>query len=207
MLKRLFTALLCSCALAFVAYERVTMCALRRSALWPRVVAISLIGFGAAACSDTARFNDSFGSESPPPPRGEVTGSIQSRPAASHVESRPIPPVARADTGVSGGGRGMGSYQPNNDITGSVPPAPPPPKWTYQGGTPIIVASGETLETISIKHGVPVYAIMSTNNLTSPTVHPGQHLVIPRGASAAAGYEPPASHLANAGAPAPVPAE
>jgi murein DD-endopeptidase MepM/ murein hydrolase activator NlpD len=183
------------------------MCGLRRSAFWPRVVAISLIGFGAAACSDTGRFNDSFGSESPPPPRSEVTGSIQSRPAVSHVESRPIPPVApvaRADTGVSGGGRGMGSYQPSNDITGSVPPpAPPPPKWTWQGGTPIVVASGETLETISRKHDVPVYAIMSANNLTSPTIHPGQHLVIPRRASPVVGYEPPANHFANAGAAAP----
>ncbi len=184
------------------------MCGLRRSAFWPRVVAISLIGFGAAACSDTGRFNDSFGSESPPPPRSEVTGSIQSRPAASHVESRPIPPVARADTGVSGGGRGMGSYQPSNDITGSVPPpAPPPPKWTWQGGTPIVVASGETLEIISRKHGVPVSAIMSANNLTSPTLHPGQHLVIPRRVATAVGYEPPASHFANASAPLPVPAE
>jgi murein DD-endopeptidase MepM/ murein hydrolase activator NlpD len=183
------------------------MCGLRRSAFWPRVVAISLIGLGAASCSDTGRFNDSFGSESPPPPRSEVTGSIQSRPAASHVESRPIPPVASADTGVSGGGRGMGSYQPANDITGSVPPPAPPPKWTWQGGTPIVVASGETLETISRKHDVPVYAIMSANNLTSPAIHPGQHLVIPRRASAAAGYAPPESHFANAGAAAPAPAE
>jgi murein DD-endopeptidase MepM/ murein hydrolase activator NlpD len=179
------------------------MCALRRTAFWPRVVAISLIGFGAASCSDTSRFNDVFGSDSPPP-RSDVTGSIQSRPAASHVESRPIPPVASADTGVSGGGRGMGSYQPGSgDITGSVPPpAPPPPKWTWQGGTPIVVASGETLETISRKHGVPVSAIMSANSLTSPAIHPGQHLVIPHRASPAVAYAPPADHVANAGAPA-----
>ncbi len=173
------------------------MCAWRRSALWPQVVAISLIGFGAASCSDTGRFNDAFGSDSQP--RSDVTGSIQSRPAASPVESRPIPPVARADTGVSGGGRGMGSYLPGGgDVTGSVPP--PVPRWTWEGGTPIVVASGETLEIISRKHGVPVSAIMSANNLTSPTLHPGQHLVIPR---RAVGYAPPASHLANAGAPMP----
>jgi murein DD-endopeptidase MepM/ murein hydrolase activator NlpD len=174
------------------------MCALRRLAFWPRVVAISLIGFGAASCSDTGRFNDIFGSESPPP-RSDVTGSIQSRPAASHVESRPLP----AENGVSGGGRGMGSYQPGNgDITGSVSP-PPPPKWTWEGGTPVVVASGETLETISRKHGVPVSAIMTANNLSSPSVRPGQHLVIPRRLSAAAGYAPPASRIANTGAPEP----
>jgi murein DD-endopeptidase MepM/ murein hydrolase activator NlpD len=80
---------------------------------------------------------------------------------------------------------------------------PPPPKWTWAGGTPIVVTSGETLEILSRKHGVPVSAIMSANNLTSPTIHPGQHLVIPHRASPAVGYAPPASHLANAGAPAP----
>lgn len=183
------------------------MCALRRSAFWPQVVAISLIGFAAASCSDTGRFSDFSGSDSPPP-RSDVTGSIQSRPEprpVSHVESRPIPPVARADTGVSGGGRGMGSYQPGNgDITGSVPaPTPPPPRWTWEGGTPIVVTPGETLEIISRKHDVPVSAIMSANNLTSPTIHPGQHLVIPRRASPAVGYAPPVSHIANAGVPAP----
>ena len=184
------------------------MCASRRSAYWPQLVAISLIGFGAASCSDSGRFSDIFGSDSQP--RAEVTGSIPSRPAAGHVagnvESRPIPPVAGADgQGVSGGGRGMGSYQPgNSDITGSVPPpAPPPPQWTWEGGKPIVVGRGETLETISRKHGVPVAAILSANNLTSTAVvRPGQHLVIPRLRSApAVGYAPPASHIANAGEP------
>lgn len=182
------------------------MCALRRSACWPQLVAISLIGFGAASCSNSDRFSDAPGSGNPP--RSEVTGSIQSRPAesheASHVESQPIPPIAHADTGVSGGGRGMGSYQPGNtDITGSVPPPAPPPKWTWEGGTPIVVARGETLETISRKHGVPVAAILSANNLTSAAaVHPGQHLVIPHLRSApAAAYAPPATRIANAGEP------
>lgn len=182
------------------------MCASRRSACWPQLIAISLIGFGAAGCSDSGRFSDGLGSDGPP--RSEVTGSIQSRPAAnhvaSHVESRPIPPLASADTGVSGGGRGMGSYQPSNtDITGSVrPPAPPPPKWTWEGGTPIVVAPGETVEMISRKHGVPVAAILSANNLTSAAaVRPGQHLVIPRLRSApAVAYAPPATRIA-AGVP------
>ena len=181
------------------------MCALRRSASWPQVVAISLIGFGAASCSDSGRFSDIFGSDSQP--RGEVTGSIQSRPAAGqgqgqgqgHVESRPIPPLAHADgQGVSGGGRGMGSYQPGNaDITGSVPP----PQWTWEGGTPIVVARGETVEMISRKRGVPVSAILSANNLTSAAaVRPGQHLVIPRLRSAPpVGYAPSASRIANGG--------
>ena len=82
---------------------------------------------------------------------------------------------------MSGGGRGMGSYEPSGETTGSVPPTPPPPTWTWEGGTPIVVAPGETLELISRRHGVPVAAIMQANNIANPTaVHPGEHLVIPR---------------------------
>jgi murein DD-endopeptidase MepM/ murein hydrolase activator NlpD len=109
-----------------------------------------------------------------------VTGSIPQTTPASHIESHPLPHLATAEDGSSGGGRGMGSYQPS-ETTGSIPAAPPPPTWTWEGGTPVTVAPGETLETIARRHGVPVSAIMQANNITSPAmVHPGDHLVIPR---------------------------
>jgi murein DD-endopeptidase MepM/ murein hydrolase activator NlpD len=159
------------------------MCVSRWSANWPRLVAISLIGIGVASCSaDSGRFNEGFGSNNPPAARNDVTGSIQSAPA-NHIESRPLPHLGSADDGTSGGGRGMGSYQPaRNDVTGAIaPPPPPPPAWTWEGGTPIIVEPGETLDMIAHRHGVPVSAIMQANNITSPAmVRPGQHLVIPR---------------------------
>jgi murein DD-endopeptidase MepM/ murein hydrolase activator NlpD len=75
-----------------------------------------------------------------------------------------------------------------------------PPKWTWEGGKPIIVAPGETLETISRRHGVPVGAIMEANGISSPAmVHPGQHLVIPRyrGPAAAAAVSPPQTRIAS----------
>ena len=76
----------------------------------------------------------------------------------------------------------MGSYRPGGgDVTGSVSAAPRPPAFTWEGGTPIIVSLGETLETLSRRYGVPVAAIMDANSITNPaTVRPGQHLVIPR---------------------------
>ena len=156
------------------------MCASRRSASWPQLVAISLIGIGLAGCSaDSGRFNEGFGSSNPPP-RSDVTGSIQSAPA-SHIESRSLPHLGSADEGISGGGHGMGSYSPHADVTGSVAAPPPPPKWTWEGGTPITVEPGETLDMIAHRHGVPVSAIMQANNITSPAmVRPGTHLVIPR---------------------------
>jgi murein DD-endopeptidase MepM/ murein hydrolase activator NlpD len=179
------------------------MCAWRRSALWPQLVAISLIGIGAAGCSDSGRFSDTFGPD--PGTQGGVTGSISARPAPGPIVSRPLPPVAGADAnGVSGGGRGMGSYQP--EVTGSVaPPPPPPPQWTWEGGTPIIVEPGETLEMIAHRHHVPVSAIMHANNIpNAAAVRPGQHLVIPRLRSAPVAYAPPTTRIATVPSPAPV---
>ena len=184
------------------------MCASRRSAIWPQLVAISLIGLAAASCSaDSGRFDEGFGSSNPPPPRGDVTGSIPQTAPASHIESRPMPHLASADDGSSGGGRGMGSYQPEGEVTGSIPAAPPPPVWTWEGGTPITVGPGETLDMIARQHGVPVSAIMQANGLTSPEmVHPGQHLVIPRYRSSVGGAcAPPATRVATTAPTMPAP--
>src|SRR4029077_12229720 len=183
------------------------MGASRRAALWPRLVAVSLIGLGAASCSgDAGRFSNIFGSNSAS--HDDTPGSIpQSTPAgrvehtpvsrmADYVERRPLP---RLSDGASGGGQGMASYQPGNtEITGSVPAAPPPPTWTWEGGTPVTVAPGEPLETISRRHGVPVSAIMQANNITSPAmVRPGEHLVIPRRSASAGAYAPPTTRIST----------
>jgi murein DD-endopeptidase MepM/ murein hydrolase activator NlpD len=174
------------------------MCVLRRSAIWPQVVAISLIGFGVASCSsDSGRFPDIFGSDSS---HSEVTGSIPQRAPAGRVESRPMPQIANSyGQGSSGGGRGMGSYQSaSGEVTGSLPVAPPPPTWTWEGGVAVTVAPGETLETIARRHNVPAAAIMEANNISSPAmVHPGQHLVIPRYRSSVAAIAPPATRIAS----------
>jgi len=183
------------------------MSASPRSALWPQLVAISLIGLAAASCSaDSGRFNESIGSSSPPASRSDVTGSIQTAPA-SRLVSQPLPHLAGADeSGTSGGGHGMGSYQPaGGEVTGSIPAPPPPPAWTWEGGTPVIVASGQTLEMIAHEHGVPASAIVEANGLSSASaIYPGQHLVIPRYRSSAA-VTPPQTRMAST-EPAPAPA-
>ena len=168
------------------------MCASRRSAVWPQVVAVALMGLGAAGCTDSSRFSDfdrPFG--------GDVTGSVPQ--SGNRVESHALPRLNGGD-GVSGGGRGMGSYQPGNgDVTGSLPPpAPPPPRFTWEGGTAITVAPGDTLETISRRYDVPVAAIMEANSITRPGgVHPGQHLVIPRRRGPATALAAPPTRVAS----------
>src|ERR1700735_264910 len=136
----------------------------RQWAIWPRLVAVSLIGWGAASCSsDSGRFGDWQSNASA---RNDTTGSIpqQSHPLA-HAESQPLPRLTSADPGMSGGGRGMGSYEPNSEMTGSI--APPPPAYSWEGGTPIVIEPGESLETISRRYNVPVSAIMQAKHISN----------------------------------------
>ncbi|HTZ03428.1 MAG TPA: LysM domain-containing protein, partial [Xanthobacteraceae bacterium] len=181
------------------------MCALGRPANWPQLVAISLIGIAVASCSaDSGRFDEGFGSSTPSPSRGDVTGSIPQTAPASHIDSRPLPNLASTANGTSGGGTGMGSYQQNGEVTGSIA-APPPPTWTWDGGTPVTVGPGETIETIARQHGVPVSAIMEANHIsTAASIHPGEHLVIPRYRPTTTATIPPQTRIAST-LPAPAP--
>ncbi len=81
------------------------------------------------------------------------------------------------------GGQGLGAYRPAADVTGSVAqrPAAPTGHWTWEGGTPVTVANGETLEIIAHKYGVPASAILQANNISNGAdIRAGQRLVIPR---------------------------
>lgn len=176
------------------------MCVSRPLAGLPQLVVIALIGVGAAGCSDSSRFSDLFADDNGL--HGDTTGSIP--PGTGRIESRPMPHLAgSAPEGTSGGGRGMGSYQPgHSEITGSLPAAsPPPPAWTWEGGTPVTLAPGETLESLSRRYGVPVRVIMEANSITHPAqMRPGQHLVIPRYRGSVAASAPP-TRLAAAAQP------
>src|ERR1700747_2435299 len=53
--------------------------------------------------------------------------------------------------------------------------------WSWDGGTAITVARGDTVDTIAHRHRVPASAIIQANSLAAPSaIHPGQHLVVPR---------------------------
>ena len=112
---------------------------------------------------------------------------------------------------MANGGQGFGAYRPaysETEFTGSVrahrPPPAPEGHWSWDGGKPVIVGSGETIETIAHKYGVPASAIMQTNGISDANaIRPGQRLVIPHYVSATARREPPrapAPHLRRRGA-------
>jgi murein DD-endopeptidase MepM/ murein hydrolase activator NlpD len=193
---------------------------LSRSRLWPLASMLAL-ATGLAGCSgESTRFNENpFTSRG----AADATGSVPQYQAApiGRVESQPLPPAAAypapaaANYGTVGGGRGMASYTPASapppsypavasrplpppDVTGSVTSAqaPRPPsggKWTWDGGTPVTVAQGDTVEGIARRYGVPPTALMHANNITAQAqLLPGQQLVIPR-------------YVANQAAPATAP--
>ena len=71
--------------------------------------------------------------------------------------------------------------------------APPKPAghWTWDGGRPVTVRYGDTLETIARKNGVPAFAILEANGMQrGAALRPGQRLVIPRYVSEAAARAP-----------------
>ena len=77
--------------------------------------------------------------------------------------------------------------------------------WSAQGGSPIVVAQGESAQILSTRYGVPVDALVRTNGFASASqVRPGTHIVVPvyNAALAASSGARVAAHSAP-GKPAP----
>jgi murein DD-endopeptidase MepM/ murein hydrolase activator NlpD len=175
-----------------------------RSRAVSRLALLAVISAGMAGCSSDRFTETPYASK--PQASNEVTGSVRTQPApTSKVESSALAPPSY------GGGAGVGTYQPpaRQDVTGSVSthPKQPPQNWSWDGGTAIVVAQGETIDTISRRHGVPAHAIMQANNMThAAQLQPGQRLVIPRvqqPMAAAPQMSPPTTRVAG---PMPAPA-
>ena len=164
-----------------------------RSAIWPQLVTISLIGLGVASCSDSGRFGDLFDSSSAP---HDQTGAVVQSALGGHVESQPLPHLASADSGASGGVASPVRTTPASS-----------PSWTWEGGTAITIRPGETLDVVSREHGVPVSAIMQANNIARASdVYAGERLVIPRNRSPIVA-EAPRMRVASASPVLPGPVE
>ncbi|MGH6818168.1 MAG: peptidoglycan DD-metalloendopeptidase family protein [Methylovirgula sp.] len=107
-------------------------------------------------------FSDPFGGDTDRTPTASIA------PPAS-IASRPLPPahgaVARYATPVYPSARADQA-----SIAG----------WTAEGGTPIVMAQGESAEIIARRYGIPTAALLRTNGFTSSAqVRPGTRLIIP----------------------------
>ncbi|EJN13493.1 metalloendopeptidase-like membrane protein [Bradyrhizobium sp. YR681] len=179
----------------------------------PQVAVLALISLSFAGCSaDTqsrlsqSNFSNPFSSDQTgsvqqaPPPQRELPQYSRPQTQPGYYQSQPLPPPAvsapqsypvAAGGGVSGGGRGVGSYappaQPHLEATATVPPrsvAAAQPA----GGTKIIVGTSDTLEVLAKRYRVTPQAILAANGYKGPrALSPGQQLIIPHpGATAAA---------------------
>lgn len=181
----------------------------------PWRVAIALIALGLAGCSsEVTRFDDPFANPFRDTPSREVTGSaptVQSAPSG-RIEAQPLPQTQSyqalpppsdpyhqstlpASPGSSGGSVGMTSYgparAPPSDVTAAVRRAPATADWQWDGGTAITVVSGETVDDLAHRYGVPAAAIIRANGLTTAgPLQAGQRLVIPRYNSASVAASP-----------------
>jgi murein DD-endopeptidase MepM/ murein hydrolase activator NlpD len=179
----------------------------------PRVAALALISFGVAGCSGDMSsrlsqntFSNPFNYQPestgtvPPQPVEQRRDSPQYARPQSAYESSALPPPAVgtprsypvANSGVSGGGRGLGSYappaQPRLETTASV--APRSVAATHapsRVSTTIIVGTSDTLDVLARRYNVTPAAIMAANGNKGPRVlSPGQQLIIPHQATIAA---------------------
>lgn len=180
----------------------------------PQVAVLALISFSFAGCSadmssrlSQSNFSNPFASDQTgsvqqaPPPQRELPQYSRPQTQPGSYQSQPLPPPAvsvpqsypvAAGGGVSGGGRGVGSYaappaQPHLETTATVPPrsvAAAQPA----GGTKIIVGTSDTLDVLAKRYHVTPQAILAANGYKGPrALSPGQQLIIPHpGATAAA---------------------
>jgi murein DD-endopeptidase MepM/ murein hydrolase activator NlpD len=168
-----------------------------RPLAWPRAAVFALVGIAAAGCSDSARFDSSSYTDDRPPQN--VAAVTPTYSAAGRVEAQPLPAPTQPATVAAAPAPtytpaaytpSSGSYHSDSrysDITGSSTSG----HWTWNGGSPVTVGYGETVESIARKHGVPVSALMQTNGIRgSSQIGPGQRLVIPRYVSTASKSTP-----------------
>lgn len=148
-----------------------------RPLAWPRFAVLALVGVAAAGCADSARFDSSSYTTDRPPQN--VAAATPTYSAAGRVEAQPLPAPSQPATVAAAPAPiyTPAAYTPSSgDVTGSASG-----HWTWNGGAPVTVGHGETVESIARKHGVPAAALMQTNGIREPgQIRPGQRLVIPR---------------------------
>lgn len=186
--------------------------ALNKTRIAARIALASLLGAWLAGCSSDATrlsespFSNPFASASNddggPAPSAHLAsnGSFQSGgnyAAAAHaspIAVSSLPPPAPATTGSI-------SRPMTAQATTTQPITGFGNGWHAAGGSPVVVAEGDNLDSISRRYGVPPSALMKANGFTSPSqIHGGVHLIVPvyDAASKSASADSEESHATKA---------
>jgi murein DD-endopeptidase MepM/ murein hydrolase activator NlpD len=131
---------------------------------------LALAGLGLAllsgCSSDVTRFSDS---SSP------FSGVQFSNPfAGKTADAAPTPGVTTAPLAPAGAAKSASAGSRPLPVGGSAV------GWSAKGGSPIVVAEGETLDSLSSRYGVPSAALLAANGLSSASeVKGGMRMVVP----------------------------
>ncbi|HYC25155.1 MAG TPA: M23 family metallopeptidase [Roseiarcus sp.] len=144
--------------------------ALTFARLAARLAATGALGAWLAGCSsDATRLSGTFSN----PFGNPFATAANDQPPASNASAggaaRPVAVSALAAPAASG--PKPSAPQPVTGFGGS---------WSVAGGSPVVVAQGETLDSISQRYGVPQSALLQANGFaTASQVRPGTHLIVP----------------------------
>lgn len=150
-----------------------------------KFVGATLIASMSGACSsDILRFSDSpFGNPFTGRADTATTGSINAPMQKVKASALGMPKPAsglQAFPGASMGETGQVAAMTQVAAAGSSPVTGSVAGWTASGGTPVMLRSGDTIEALSGRYGVPTAALRQINGL-SGNAQPsaGQQLIIP----------------------------
>ena len=100
-------------------------------------------------------------------------GAVQSAPLSSPIQSSALPAPSAMP-------RYAAPARPSPQLAAAPATRGGSAGWSAEGGTPIVVAQGETLSMLSGRYGVPADAILRANNLNGASqVQPGSRLIVP----------------------------
>ena len=129
-----------------------------------------------AGCANSERLGDPLSN----PFQTSATGSA---PSPGYTAAAPVAPVqSRPLAAPTASTYAPPPSQPGPRI--AVSPLPSHGQsvagWSAQGGSPVVVAQGESAAILANRYGVPVEALVRTNGLSSASqIQPGSHIVIP----------------------------
>jgi murein DD-endopeptidase MepM/ murein hydrolase activator NlpD len=132
---------------------------------------LGLAGLGllllSGCSSDVTRFSQAGN------PFGNPFSNQTAAATPSGSTAAPTPAVAAAPIGQPASVAAAG-HRPAEPVGGSAA------GWTPVGGSPIVVAQGETLDTLSARYGVPSAALLNANGLLHASqVTPGARIIVP----------------------------
>jgi murein DD-endopeptidase MepM/ murein hydrolase activator NlpD len=149
-----------------------------------RMALTGIVGVWLAGCSsDATRLSDPFtnpfasasNDDAAPTPKVAVSPLASNAPANGAYST----PAHRSPIAVS-------ALSPAPATTGTIKPTTTQPitgfggGWSVAGGSPIVVADGDTVDSLSQRYGVPPSALLKANGFESASqVHAGSRLTVP----------------------------